>query len=258
MSGSPAILITGASSGLGLAFLNHYASLPTTDHIIALDTHPLPEATHTLPTHISFYNVDTSDEEQISDIALETMGVPISLLIHCAGTRGLVPETLQERKDNARENGRVLGEADVAEAETYQVMDQATMMRALEVNAFGTFNVLSSFVPYLLEGKGAKVVVLSSRMGSVGGNEKGGGYAYRASKAALNAVVKSFSVDVPGVQFLLLHPGRVETGLVEWKEEGAISVEESVSDCMEVIERWGREGSKSGMFVDRFGVEIPW
>jgi hypothetical protein len=35
-------------------------------------------------------------------------------------------------------------------------------------------------------------------------------------------------------------------------------VEESVSDCMEVIERWGREGSKSGMFVDRFGVEIPW
>jgi hypothetical protein len=48
MSDSPALLITGASSGLGLAFLHYYASLPTTHHIIALDTHPLPEAIHIL------------------------------------------------------------------------------------------------------------------------------------------------------------------------------------------------------------------
>jgi NAD(P)-dependent dehydrogenase (short-subunit alcohol dehydrogenase family) len=194
----------------------------------------------------------------MSDIDLDIMGVSVSLLIHCAGTSGLVPDIIEERKNDAQQNNRVLGEADVAEAEAYQVMDRATMMRTLEVNAFGTFNVLSRFVPCLLEGEGAKMVVLSSRMGSVGGKEKGGGYAYRASKAALNVVVRSFSVDVPGVQFLLLHPGRVETGLVERKEEGAISVEESVRDCVEVIERLGWEGSKSATFVDRFRVEIPW
>lgn len=81
-------------------------------------------------------------------------------------------------------------------------------------------------------------------------------YAYRASKAALNAIIKSFAIDVPEVTFLLLHPGRVETGLVEWKEEGAVSAEESVRDCMLVID--GLESDESGTFTDRFGVIIPW
>lgn len=95
-------------------------------------------------------------------------------------------------------------------------------------------------------------------MGSVSANSAGGGYAYRASKAALNAVVKSFAIDVPGVQFLLLHPGRVETGLVAWKEEGAIDVDESVGDCLRVMKRMVEEGWESGRLVDRFGDVIAW
>lgn len=93
-------------------------------------------------------------------------------------------------------------------------------------------------------------------MGSVASNSSGGGYAYRASKAALNAVVKSLSIDVPEVAFLLLHPGRVETGLVGWKEDGAISVEESLGDCLRVMEGMGKGGVVR--FVDRFGEVIPW
>lgn len=93
-------------------------------------------------------------------------------------------------------------------------------------------------------------------MGSVGANSAGGGYAYRASKAALNAVVRSFAIDVPEVAVLLLHPGRVETGLVGWREEGAISAEESLGDCLKIIEGLEREGS--GRLVDRFGEVIPW
>lgn len=98
--------------------------------------------------------------------------------------------------------------------------------------------------------------MLSSRMGSVAANNAGGGYAYRASKAALNAVVKSFSIDVPEVVWCLLHPGRVETGLVEWKEEGAISVQESLVDCLKIIDGLGVE--RNGKLIDRFGVEIAW
>lgn len=65
-------------------------------------------------------------------------------------------------------------------------------------------------------------------------------------------------IDVPQVQFLLLHPGRVETGLVAWKEEGAVSVEESVRDCLRVLERMREEEWASGRLVDRFGEEIGW
>ena len=144
----------------------------------------------------------------------------------------------------------------VAAAETLAVMTRATMLQTFETNTFGTFNLIQTFLPNLLLAPAPKVVILSSRMGSVSSNVSGGGYAYRASKAALNAVVKSFSIDVPDVAFLLLHPGRVETGLVGWKEEGAISVEESVGDCLRVIEGLEREGS--GRLVDRYGAEIKW
>ena len=79
---------------------------------------------------------------------------------------------------------------------------------------------------------------------------------HRASKAALNALVKSFSIDVGDVTFLLLHPGRVETGLVGWKEEGAMSVGESLETCLKAIEGCGK--GDSGTFVDRFGEVIAW
>ncbi|CAO2657626.1 Nn.00g037520.m01.CDS01 [Neocucurbitaria sp. VM-36] len=247
---SRTILITGASSGLGLAFIQHYASLPSPPKLLLLDTQRflitrLPKLD---PDNIYFSRIDITSPD-LETFASTLSDTPISLIIHCAGVRGLVPEVVEQQRGH------------VAAAETLQVMNQETMLRTFEINTWGTFNVVRSFLPNLKlaaekEDTRPKVVILSSRMGSVSCNSGGGGYAYRASKAALNAVVKSFSVDVPDVSFLLLHPGRVETGLVEWKEEGAISAQESVKDCSKVIERLGEE--ESGMFVDRFGERIAW
>ena len=93
-------------------------------------------------------------------------------------------------------------------------------------------------------------------MGSVAANVGGSGYAYRASKAALNAVLKSFSIDVPGVAWVLCHPGRVESGLVRYREEGAISAEESIQGLCPLIDGWGLDNS--GKFYDRFGGTIEW
>lgn len=247
------ILITGASSGLGLAFTTHYAALPTTKTIIALDIQPFP-LTNSCPK-ISFQKLDITSPSSLSNLAQTFPDTPINLLIHCAGVRGLVPEVVQQKR------------GDVAAAETLQVMNRETMLRTFEINTWGCFNTIQSFLPNLklaaaaaqkeksgMDAQHPQVVILSSRMGSIAANIMGGGYAYRASKAALNAVVKSFVLDVPEVRFLMVHPGRVETGLVEWKEEGAISVEESLGDCLRVMENV--EGS--GRLVDRFGVDIPW
>jgi len=69
-------------------------------------------------------------------------------------------------------------------------------------------------------------------------------------------LVRSFAVDVPGVVFVLCHPGRVETGLVRGREEGAIEAEESVGGLVPLIEGWGV--GDSGGFYDRFGGVVEW
>ena len=129
-------------------------------------------------------------------------------------------------------------------------------METLHVNAIGTFLLLEAMMPQLRHDGHPKVIIMGSRMVSIGHNTTGGAYAYRASKAALNAIVKSFSGDVPEVVFVIVHPGQVESGLVSVKEDGPISAEESVSDMLKLIERLGKENSAK--FMDRFGVEVPW
>jgi len=168
-------------------------------------------------------------------------------------------------------------------------MDAETMERTFRINGVGTFLVLRACVPGLLlatsrprqssssdpgvgsgsgdgdgggsaEGEGGRrpmVVVMASRMGSVGHNTSlGSAYAYRASKAAVNAIVRSFAVDVPQVNWQLVHPGRVETGLVKCREEGAAEADEAVGDLVRLFGELA--GSASGGYRDRFGVTIPW
>lgn len=206
---------------------------------------------------IQAYRNDVGDEEgcrvdiRCMDITDETEIEQLSglrnleLMIHSAGVRGLVPSMPVKQGH------------DVATAETMDVMTSATLQQTFHINTIGTFLLLRTVLPHLRGNKG-KAVIMGSRMGSIGHNSIGGGYAYRASKAALNAVVKSFSIDEPEVSFAIIHPGRVESNLCGEKivEEGAITAEESVSDMLIAISRLGN--GDSGRFMDRFGQGIVW
>lgn len=267
-SNVPTILITGAFSGLGRAFFEHFATAshnksshdaPLAFKVIGIDKQPWPDQEgNPQPIHIHgpnsvYVQADiTRPPHELEALTRKWIGPdsPLTLVIHSAGVRGLVPSVPLRTS------------ADVASAETLGVMDASTMMGTFEVNVVGALNVVTAVLPGLrvaaARGLRPRVVVMSSRMGSVAANSTGGGYAYRASKAALNAVVRSLSVDVPEVCFALVHPGRVETGLVSVREDGAMTCEESLSTMLPVLERLGEGHLRSGCFVDRFGVEIPW
>jgi NAD(P)-dependent dehydrogenase (short-subunit alcohol dehydrogenase family) len=240
------VLITGAASGLGAEFLQYYHNIEYVP-LIAIDLNPIKlPAELRISGRVQSLVVNVALEEDIVRLADTLRDRPIQSIIHCAGIRGLVPEIARAQPGN------------VGAAETLEAMNPQTMIKAFEINCVGTFNLIRALLPNLrLASKASpKCIILGSRMGSMHTNTAGGGYAYRASKAALNAVVKSFSIDVPEVMFALLHPGRVETGLVACKEEGAVSVQESVRDCAEVIQ--GLTLESSGAFMDRFGQKIQW
>ena len=252
----PNILITGAASGLGKAFVTAYlrnpdnsvfavdrsfSSSPAQDVLEAADAYRKEvgnDESNTL--HLS--TIDVRDETGISMQLKDVKD--LDLVIHSAGVRGL-ERTVSIKKSD-----------DVAKAETVDVLTVEAMTETFHINAVGTFLLIRALLPKLRPGGRSKVVIMGSRMGSMGSNTTGGGYAYRASKAAVNAIVKSFSIDVPNVVFTVVHPGRVESGLVDVKEDGAISAEESVSDLLRLIGKFGREDS--GKFFDRFGGLVPW
>lgn len=243
----PTVLISGAANGLGAAFLEAYGK-DEKNSIIAIDREtlnpPPTVASHKLQT----FKVDISSQDSINAFASSIKDQQIDLFIHSAGIRGLVPAVEQARPDH------------VAACETMDVMDFDTLTRTFQINSAGTFMLVRSILPNLRKAQG-KVVVLSSRMGSVGNNQRpnkdaGSAYAYRASKAALNTIVRSFAADVTDVSFILCHPGRVETKLVKCKEEGAITAEAAVASLLPLIALWGL--NDSGKFYDRFGDAIEW
>lgn len=217
--------------------------------IIACDKDPFPretlqDAVNSSRAEIQEHSVDVTSESSIQSLSSSLSGISIDLVLHSVGIRGLVPEVENAHPD------------DVAACETLSVMNLETLMRTFHINAAGTFLLLRALLPNLKQANDPKVIVMSSRMGSVGRNVAGSAYAYRASKAALNVMVKSLSIDVPEVAFILCHPGRVETNLVRSREEGAITADESVAGLLPLIAKWKTDDS--GKFYDRFGDPIVW
>ncbi|MEM6626125.1 MAG: SDR family NAD(P)-dependent oxidoreductase [Pseudomonadota bacterium] len=100
---------------------------------------------------------------------------------------------------------------------TYRALEWDAMRRVFEINTFGPALAAKAFLPLLAKDRRAVLAALSARVGSISDNGLGGWHSYRASKAALNMMLRNFAIEMsrraPQAIILGLHPGTVDTDL---------------------------------------------
>ena len=223
----PTVLITGANRGIGLEYVRQFAAKGY--KVIGTARDPA-DAKELASVADRVETLDVTDAASVAALAARLNGVTIDILVNNAG--------MFDRKDVSVDR-----------------VDFAMMEQTFAVNTLGPLRVTQALLPNLRAGKRRTIVSISSQLGSI---EKSDGrwYAYRASKAALNQINKTLSVELApeGFTCVVLHPGWVRT---ELGGKGATySPQESVAGMIAVIEKLGP--TDSGRFFDFKGTPIPW
>jgi len=111
----------------------------------------------------------------------------------------------------------ILHDDQVSPEKRLEDLDAASMQHVFQINAVTPVLWLKHLLPLLKQSTICKVAVFSARVGSISDNHLGGWYSYRASKAALNMLLKSAAIEyarrAPGVKILAFHPGTTDTPL---------------------------------------------
>jgi NAD(P)-dependent dehydrogenase (short-subunit alcohol dehydrogenase family) len=133
-------------------------------------------------------------------------------------------------------------------------VDLDDVRQLFEVNAIGALRVVKALHP--LVRRGGKIALMTSRMGSIGDNGSGGYYAYRMSKAALNAAGMSLARDLApaGIAVAILHPGFVRTEMTA--KAGNVDPADAAKQLVERVDQLSLE--TTGTFWHANGQTLPW
>ena len=216
-------LVTGANGGIGYEFCRQLKSGETVIAVCRSASDELKNLGVRLES-----GVDITSDEDVAALVERLQGEPIDVLINNAG---------------------------ILQRNTLDNLDFDSIRQQFEVNALGALRITQSLLPNLKAG--SKVVIMTSRMGSIGDNTSGSSYGYRMSKAALSMAGKSLSHDLKPRQIAvaILHPGLVSTPMTNYTE-GGISPEEAVKGLLTRIEQLNLENS--GTFWHSNGEVLPW
>ena len=141
-------------------------------------------------------------------------------------------------------------------------LDPATLAQALAVNTIGPALVLKHFFDLLPLKERSLMAVLSARVGSIGDNRKGGWYAYRASKAALNQLLHTAAIEVarkrPLAVLAALHPGTVQSALSAAiiGDTEATTPPAAAANLLRVLD--GLQAEQTGGFFAWDGTAVAW
>jgi NAD(P)-dependent dehydrogenase (short-subunit alcohol dehydrogenase family) len=238
----PTVLITGAGRGLGLEFVRQYAADGWT--VIATARTPdrhaeLATLTKAAAGRIKLHALDVTDHAAIDGLAARLEGVAIDVLINNSGTMGVHSYAGQGMQ-----------------AQRFGSSDYEDWLNQFRVNALAPMKMSEAFVEHVARSLQKKIVTLSTVLASVGGNNLGGLYAYRSSKAAVNAVMKSMALDLArrGIIAVPVHPGWAATDM--GGPNAQVRPQHSVAGLRQVIA--GLSKDKSGRFWQWDGKELNW
>jgi NAD(P)-dependent dehydrogenase (short-subunit alcohol dehydrogenase family) len=219
------VVITGANRGIGLALAQRFADRG--DHVIAVCRESSDEL-DALGVRVES-GIDVAARASLDELAGRLDGVDIDVLVNNAGVmRSTDLDAIEEQLDDFR--------------------------LQFEVNSLAPLRVVSALSGRLV--RGAKVAIVTSRMGSIADNDSGGHYGYRMSKAAVNMAGRSLAVDLKprGIAVGLLHPGYVRTGMTG--HSGFCDPDEAAAGLVARIDELSPE--TSGGFWHANGETLPW
>ena len=225
------VLITGCSRGIGFGLLEHYLQDSKVTRVWAVTTSAdrLKALGAQYDGKLKVVSAQVSEESSKKTLAAALGTEPLDLLINCAGTYPEEPGYFEQIGWNFFTEG-------------------------FQVNVGTAVFTTQACLPSLLRAKSAKVISITSLMGSIADTTSGGSYAYRMSKAALNMFNKTFSNDYPALTAVVLHPGWVKTDM--GGSSAPTEVAESVAGMTRVIAALKLD--QTGRFYDFEGDEIPW
>jgi len=217
------IVITGANRGIGLEYCKQFKQKG--DHVIALCRQSSPEL-RSLSVEV-IENVNVAEDGSMNHLKKEIKDKNIDVLINNAG---------------------------ILRKEEFGKLNFETIKKQFDVNTLGPLKITQALLPNLKNN--SKVVMMTSRMGSITDNTSGGYYGYRMSKAALNiaSVCLSHELKEKEISLIILHPGFVKTEMTN--HQGNLSTSESVEGLIKRIEESSLQNT--GHFLHTNGEELSW
>ncbi|MBU7584577.1 MAG: SDR family NAD(P)-dependent oxidoreductase [Nostoc sp. TH1S01] len=244
-------MIVGASQGIGLGFVRHLIQDTRINNIYATyrqqqTAQELIELTEEYPKKLTCIQMDISDETQIVE-AVKNISAKINklhLVINCVG---------------------LLHEGDLQPEKSLRQINPENLLRYFQINSIGAVLLAKHLLPLFRHQEPSVFAAISAKVGSIGDNQLGGWYGYRASKAALNMLMRTAAIEYgrscPQTLVVTLHPGTTDTNLSRPFQrsvppEKLFSVERTVSQLLTVIEKL--EAGDSGQFFSWDGSKLPW
>lgn len=244
------VLVVGASQGIGLGFVRHLLHDELIGQVYATHRGSASTELDTIAAQhrhrLSLIAMDISDEAQIAQGVAQIQGQvdKLHLVLYCVGL--LHEGNLQPEKSLAQIRAEHL-------------------LRYFQVNSIGAVLLAKHLLPLLKHGDRSVFASISAKVGSIGDNQLGGWYGYRASKAALNMFMRTMAIEYsrksPKTLVVMLHPGTTDTRLSKPFQrhvppDKLFSVKLTVTQLLSVID--ALQSDDSGQFFSWDGSRLPW